>query len=152
MSATAPTVRVPNSPIRPRQAAPPRVAISSAVRAVIASAPSLSFASSRAWRASSHIDAESADDEPSTPSPTGHPAARSDVTGAIPDDKIRLELGQCATPTSAAPSRLISSPFGMTQWATQLRGLAQPVRSKYSVGRQPKRATLNSSSSEFSAK
>ena len=41
---------------------------------------------------------------------------------------------------------------GITQWATHVRSLAHPVRSRYSVGRQPKWATLYSSSSTFSAK
>ena len=57
----------------PRRGSPSR----SAMRAVPAPAPSRSLASSIAWRASSHSDAESADDEPSTPSPTATPAARS---------------------------------------------------------------------------
>src|SRR6185295_5276748 len=101
MSATAPGSITPISPDRPRHAAPPAVAHSRAIRAVPAGAPSRSLASSIAWRASSHKDALSADDEPSTPSPTGTPAARSDTTGAMPDDRIMLLLGQCATPTPA---------------------------------------------------
>ena len=40
------------------------------VRAVAEAAPSRSLASSIAWRASSHSEALSADDEPSTPRPT----------------------------------------------------------------------------------
>ena len=63
-----------------------------------------------------------------------------------------FELGQCATPTRAAPRRRISSGFGMTQWATQLRSVHQPTRSKYSTGRQPNVAREYSSSSAFSAR
>ena len=36
---------------------------------------------------------------------------------------------------------------GITQWASQARSLSQPVRSRYSVGRQPNVASENSSSS-----
>ena len=104
-SPTAPRASTPSSPVRPRHAAPPRVAISRAIRAVPAAAPSRSLASSIAWRASNHIDALSADDEPSTPSPTWTPAARSATTGASPDDRIRLLDGQWATPTPARPRR-----------------------------------------------
>ena len=60
--------------------------------------------------------------------------------------------GQWATPTPAAPSRRTSSGFGITQCATHVRSLAQPVRSRYSIGRHPNVARLNSSSSAFSAK
>ena len=125
-SATAPTVNVPSSPSRPRQPAPPTVATSSAIRAVPAAAPLRSLASSIAWRASSHSEALSADEEPSTPSPTLTPAARRSTTGAIPDARIRLLDGQCAAPTPAAPSRPISSSFGITQCATHVRSVHQP--------------------------
>ena len=64
------------------------------MRAVPAAAPLRNFANSIACLASSHIEAESADDEPSTPSPTCTPAARKSTIGAIPDDKIMLLLGQ----------------------------------------------------------
>ena len=76
---------------------------SAAPRADIASAPFFTRCSSIACRASSHSDAASADDEPSTPSPTGTPAARRSTTGAMPDERIRLLDGQCAAPTPAAP-------------------------------------------------
>ena len=108
-SPTEPTLISPISPSRPQQPAPPRVAISKDVRAVPALAPLRNFASNIAWRASSHIDAESADDEPSTPRPTFTPAARSSTTGEIPEAKIMLLLGQCATPIPAAPNRCTSS-------------------------------------------
>ena len=48
------------------------------------------------------------------------------TTGAMPDDRIRLLLGQWATPTPAAPSRTISSSFGITQCATHVRSVHQP--------------------------
>ena len=151
-SPTAPGASTPSSPARPRHAAPPSVAISNAIRAVAAAAPSRSLASSIAWRASSHSDPESADDEPSTPRPTCTPAARRATTGAMPDDRMRLLDGQWATPTPAAPKRRTSSGSGRTQWASHARSVSHPVRSRYSVGRQPKVATENSSSSAFSAK
>ena len=97
-SPQAPTDSSPISPARPRQAAPPRVAISRASRAVIAPAPCRSLPCSIAVRASSHSDAESADAEPSTPSPTGAPAARSSATGDSPLPRIMLDDGQCAAP------------------------------------------------------
>ena len=105
MSPTAPGSSTPSSPVRPRHAAPPSVAISSDMRAVAAAAPFRNLASNIAWRASSHNEAASADDDPSTPSPTGTPAARRSTTGAIPEARIRLLDGQWATPTPAAPSR-----------------------------------------------
>ena len=151
-SPTAPGASTPSSPVRPRHAAPPSVAISSAMRAVPAPAPSRSLASSIAWRASSHSDAASADDEPSTPRPTCTPAARRATTGAMPEARIRLLDGQWATPTPAAPRRRTSSVSGITQWASQARSVSQPVRSRYSVGRHPNVASENSSSSAFSAK
>ena len=104
-----PTDSSPISPVRPRQAAPPRVAISRASRADIEPAPWRSLPCSIAVRASSHSDAESADDDPSTPSPTGAPAARSSATGASPLPRIMLDDGQCAAPTprGAQPGDLL---------------------------------------------
>ena len=137
---------------RPRQAAPPRVAISSASRACIAPAPPRSRASSSAPRVSSHSDAQSADAEPSQPIPTGTPASRSSRTGARPAPRIWFELGQCATPVPQRPNRSISAWLGFTQCATQARAEPQPTRSKYSTGRQPNAASQNRSSSRSSAK
>ena len=51
-----------------------------------------------ALRDSIQSDAESVDDEPSHPMPTGTPAARNSCTGARPAPIIWLELGQWATP------------------------------------------------------
>ena len=105
-----------------------------------------------ACRASNHIDALSADAEPSTPRPTCTPAARRSTTGAMPEARMRLLLGQCAAPMPARPRRCTSSWFGITQCATHVRSVHQPVRSRYSVGLHPKVATEKSSSSLFSAK
>ena len=81
-SPTAPTESSPISPVRPRHPAPPRVAISSASRAPVDAGPPRSRPSSIALRASIQSDAESVDDEPSQPSPTGDPAARRSATGS----------------------------------------------------------------------
>ena len=72
-------------------------------------APWRSLPCSIAVRASSHSDAESADADPSTPSPTGAPAARSSATGASPLPRIMLDDGQCAAPTprGAQPGHLV---------------------------------------------
>ena len=105
-----------------------------------------------ARRASCHREAASADDDPSTPSPTGTPARRMAVTGAMPDDRIMLELGQWATPTPAAPSRTTSSGLGITQWATHDRLVSQPTSANWSTQRRPNIRSENSSSSAFSAR
>ena len=102
-SPTAPICRLPISPRRPKQPAPPMVAHSSAMRASAAPAPLRNFANSIASRASIHNEAQSADDEPSTPSPTCTPAARNSIIGAMPEEIIMLLLGQCAAPIPAAP-------------------------------------------------
>ena len=48
-----------------------------------------------------------------SPGRPARPPARNSLTGAIPPPPIiMLELGQCATPTPAAPSRRISAPSG----------------------------------------
>ena len=125
-----PTAR-PISPSRPRQRAPPRVAISSASRACMAAGPPRRRPSSRALRVSIHSDAESADDEPSQPMPTGTPAARSSRDRGEPgaEDLVRARaVGDAGAP--APPSRAISSAFGYTQCATQERSVPQPTSSK----------------------
>ena len=106
------------------------MAISSASRADIEPAPWRSLPCSIAVRASSHSDAESADAEPSTPSPTGAPAARSSATGASPLPRIMLDDGQCAAPTRAAPRRVTSSAFGQTTCASHTRSLIQPTSAR----------------------
>ncbi len=90
-----------------------------------------------ALRLSIHMDAESAEAEPSTPRPTGTPAARSSATGASPTPRIWFELGQCATPVPQRPSASISAAFGWTQCAIQDRSVAQPTSSNSSNGRHP---------------
>ena len=85
---------------------------------------------SMALRASVHIEPESADAEPSTPRPTGAPAARSSLTGASPAPRIMFELGQWATPVPQRPSREISAGLGCTQWAIQDRSVPHPQCSK----------------------
>ena len=47
--------------------------------------------------------------EPSTPSPSGTPAASSSQVGQMPDASTMLEAAQWQTPTPALPSRAISS-------------------------------------------
>ena len=91
---------------RPAQARPRRRGWRSPARRGPASpsGPPRSRPSSSALRASIHSDAESVDAEPSQPSPTGTPAARSSATGAMPPPPIIMfELGQCATPVPQRP-------------------------------------------------
>ena len=117
-----------------------------------AAAPSRSLASSIAWRASSHSEAQSADDDPSTPRPTCTPAARRPSPGRCPRTGSGCCSGSGPRRCRAAPRRRTSSSSGITQCATQVRSVHQPVRSRYSIGRQPNVASENSSSSAFSAK
>ena len=87
--------------------------MSSTSRAVIPVGPLRCRPSSNAARASIHSEALSVDADPSQPRPTGTPAARNSRTGAKPPPPISMfELGQCATPTPAAPSRVTSAWFG----------------------------------------
>ena len=126
MSATAPGAARRARPARGRLRR--RGASSSAIRCSCGRRAQL--ARSIACAASSHRLA-SADDEPSTPSPTSTPAARRSTTGAMPDERMRLLDGQWATPTFAAP-RLATSPgSGITQWG-EPRPIGQPpaVRSR----------------------
>ena len=103
----------PISPERPRQAAPPLVAMSSTSRAVMPVGPRRCLPRSSAARDSIHRDALSVEAEPSQPSPTGTPAARNSRTGANPPPPMSMfDEGQCATPTPALPSRETSAGFG----------------------------------------
>ena len=104
-SATAPALRWPSSSSRPRQRAPCRVASSSAWRAVSDGGPCFARATTSAARSSSASSPHSFDAAPSTPSPTGAPAASSAGTGAIPAPSRPLDVGQCATPVPVAPMR-----------------------------------------------
>jgi hypothetical protein len=88
-------------------------------------------------RDSSHIEAASEFDAPSTPMPTGAPAFRSSTTGAMPTPMVSAAVAQWATPTPAAPSRAISAGLGKRQWATQVRRLDHPRDSNHSTGRHP---------------
>ena len=87
--------------------------MSSTSRAVIPPGPSRWLPSSSAARDSIHSDALSVQADPSQPRPTGAPAARNSRTGAKPPPPMSmLELGQCATPTPAAPSLVTSAGDG----------------------------------------
>ena len=87
--------------------------MSSTSRPVIPVGPRRCLPSSSAARDSTHSDALSVHADPSQPSPTGAPAARSSLTGANPPPPMSMfELGQCATPTPAAPSRVTSEADG----------------------------------------
>ena len=78
------------------------------------------------------------------------PGPRRSTTGAMPDDRIRLELGQWATPTPPLPTG--RSRRGRGACATQARSLIQPTSSNRSTRPAPKVARANSSSSAFSAR
>ena len=75
------------------------------------------------------------------------------TTGAMPDDRIRLLLGQCATPTPAAPSRATSSSFGHHAVGDP-RAIADTSRCARGTpsGGSRTSASENASSSAFSAK
>ena len=72
--------------------------------------------------------------------------------GRCPTTRIRLLDGQWATPTPAAPSRRPRRRRASRSGPARPGRCSQPVRSRYSVGRQPNVASENSSSSAFSAK
>ena len=108
-SASLPTSTEPISSERPRMRAPSRVAISSAARTSSASGPPRARANNNAWRSSSTKLPASLLAAPSTPSPTGLPAARRSAARAIPAPRRALELGQCATPVPDEPNRSISA-------------------------------------------
>ena len=135
-SARLPTVRAPRSS-RPSTCAPPSVAISSASRALIASAPRETRCRSIAWRASPSRSPESFDAEPSTPSPTFTPASRMARTGAMPLPSRQLEQGQWATPVPVRAKSAISDASSFTQWARQTSSPTHPSPSAKSPGRRP---------------
>src|SRR5215204_4340539 len=151
-SASAPTLRWPSSSSRPRQRAPWRVASSSAWRAVSAVGPPDARATTSAARSSSTSSPHSFEAAPSTPSPTGAPAASSAATGAMPAPSRPFDVGQWATPVPVAPIRRTSPPSRCTQCASQTSSPSQPRLSRYSSGRLPKRSRQNSSSSSVSAR
>ena len=78
----------------------------------MASGPPRRRPSSSALRVSIQSEAESVDDEPSHPMPTGTPAARNSATGARPAPIIWFELGQWATPVPQRRQSSISSALG----------------------------------------
>ena len=104
-SAALPGSRLPTSS-RPRQRAPPRVAIQSTSSAVSQRDGSRPWRwASSAWRASASMFELSLLAEPSTPRPTGTPASSISRTGAMPEPRRKLELGQWATPVPVSPKR-----------------------------------------------
>ena len=151
-SARLPVSIVPISPARPRISAPPRVAISRASRAPIASAPWRARCISMAWRASGRRLPESLLADPSTPSPTGTPASRIARSGAIPDPSRQLDEGQCAIPVRVRANSAISLASSSTQCACQTWSPTQPSDSAYTPGRQPKASSDQAMSSAFSAR
>ena len=90
---------------RASTAAPPRVAIRSASRAVRAVGPPRPRATSSACLTSKQRSLRSFEAEPSTPRPTRTPASSIARTGATPAPRRRLEVGQCATPVPVAAKR-----------------------------------------------
>src|SRR5205085_4730935 len=93
-SASLPTERLPISPARPRQSAPPVVARPRASCTVIARGPFPARAANSAALISALSSPDSFEAEPSTPSPTGLPAEQSAPTGATPAPKRALDEGQ----------------------------------------------------------
>mmetsp|Transcript_23745 Transcript_23745/g.42566 ORF Transcript_23745/g.42566 Transcript_23745/m.42566 type:complete len:225 (+) Transcript_23745:1745-2419(+) len=122
---------------RPSIFAPPRVAISSASRALIALAPDATRCKSIACRASATRLPASLLADPSTPSPTGTPASRIARTGAIPDPSLQFEQGQWATPVPVSAKSAISDASSLTQCACQTSCPVQPRSCAYCPGRQP---------------
>ena len=122
ISATAPGTSVPISPRRPRQSAPPlgrhlRARRGrSATRAVPELAEEHRLTGLEPHRAA--VGRRRAVD----PRPTEIPYRRMGTTGAIPEPRMRLLLGQWATDTSAVARRRCSASLGRTQCATQVRG------------------------------
>ncbi len=117
-SASLPGSSEPSSSSRPRQRAPSIVPSASAARAVSAAGPPRRRATSSASRTSAASSPASLDAAPSTPRPTGAPAAVSAATGAMPAPRRAFELGQCATPVPVAPNRATSASLRCTQCAS----------------------------------
>ena len=91
----------------------------------------------RAWRTPSIRFELSFEAEPSTPRPTGAPAASSSQVRQRPEARVMFEVGQWQTPTPAAPSRVTSASVKWMPCASQTPSLSQPTSSRYSTGRQP---------------
>ena len=130
-------------PARPRQAAPPRVAMSSTSRAVMPAGPVRCRPSSSAARDSIHSDALSVEEDPSQPSPTGHAgraqlAHRGEPAAA---DAACSSCGQCATPDAgrAEPGHLGGVRVDAVRHPGP-RSVSQPTSSNCSTGRRPNRS------------
>ncbi len=109
MSASLPGSSEPSSPARPIRRAPPSVASSSDCRTVSACGPPAARAMSTASRASPISELSSFEAEPSTPRPTGTPAAIRSAVRQIPAPSLALDDGQCAMPVPVAASRAIAA-------------------------------------------
>ena len=85
---------------------------------------------SRALRSSVWSSPDSLDAVPSTPRPTGTPAASMSGTRAIPAASRALDDGQCATPVPVRAKAAMSESFMWTQCAIHTSSPSQPVDSK----------------------
>ncbi len=74
---------------------------------------------------------------PSVAMPTGSPAARIAVTGAMPRPALAFERALWATQTRASAIRAISASSTWRQWAQTRPGRRSPARSTTSTGRAP---------------
>ena len=151
-SACLPGSREPIWSSQPSSRAPPIVASSSASRTASACGPPRARANSRACRASSISEQASLLAAPSTPRPTGTPAARRSAVRAMPAPSRALDDGQCATPVPVSASFLMAGSSKWMPWASQTSSPSQSSASMYSTGVRPKRSRQNSSSSRVSAR
>ena len=97
-SASLPGSSEPSSSARPRQRAPWIVPSASASRAVMARGPPRTARVQQRGPQLSCSSPASFEAAPSTPRPTGAPAATRSAARAMPAPSRALELGQCATP------------------------------------------------------
>ena len=84
----------------------------------------------RALRSSVWSSPDSLEAVPSTPRPTGTPAASMSGTRAMPAARRALEDGQCATPVPVRAKAAMSESFMWTQCAIHTSSPSQPVDSK----------------------
>jgi hypothetical protein len=151
-SARSPGSSRPTS-VRPRQRAPPSVARRSASTGPNAVGSRLRWrARNTAIRSSGSRPPISLDATPSTPRPTGAPAATRSAVRAMPDPRRQLLDGQCATPVPAAPRRATSASSKWMPCATHTSSAIQPSSSSRATGRRPNRATASRSSATVSAR
>ncbi len=151
-SASLPGSIEPIASRRPSTSAPPTVAMSKASRTVIASGPPVARANSTACRTSSIRLPASLLAAPSTPRPTGAPAARRSAARAMPAPSRAFDDGQCATPVPVVPIRFTSRSSKWVPWASQTSSPVQPRLTAYSSGEQPNRSRQKTSSSVVSAR